>query len=263
MFALFQLSRQCYSEITQCIQLKREFTQHCRSHADSKEELLKSFRELRGSSPLFTVHLGITSQQRCCSWKELSAVPTAQSLKGRSWNLQHIEKIIKKIRQQNGPHLKLYVFKILWGSENGEEGICCCFCCLGTVLLVLCFTVLHNKHKMQLLCKRKCGKSLGHLNTSWLDMHWHVLVVLCFPHLPRKRDTQHCQESLDRDGATQRYLGSPLGGFCSRSKCEDKYLTDYFLPSPCSLSGMGRNIFNWTHAIQGVKIRAGPDMLEF
>lgn len=79
-----------------------------------------------------------------------------------------------------------------------KEGICCCFCYLGTVLLVLCFPVLHNKHKMQLLCKRKCGKSLVHLNTSWflqLDMHWHVLVVLSFfPLLPRKRDTQRCQE---------------------------------------------------------------------
>lgn len=73
--------------------------------------------------------------------------------------------------------------------KKGEEGICCCFCCLGTVLLVLCFTVLHNKHKMQLLCKRKCGKSLGHLNTSWffpLNMHWHVLVVLSFSPPPQE-----------------------------------------------------------------------------
>lgn len=100
------------------------------------------------------------------------------------------------------------------GLKKGEEWTCCCFCCHGTVLLALCFPVLHNKHKMQLLWRGKCGSSLQHLNTSWflpLDAEQHALVVLSVlpPCLPRQGDIWHFPVSLGRAGAMQKHSGSP------------------------------------------------------
>ena len=153
--------------------------------------------------------------------------------------------------------------------KKGEEWICCCFCCHGTVLLALCFPELHNKNKMQLLCRGKCGNSLKHLNTSWfllLDVQQHALVLsILFPCLPGQGDTQHCQESLDRAGAMQKYSGFPTGVALTAGAVwrQTSSYRLYVLSSPCSPSGMGWNLFSWTHAMQGVKIRAGCSVFEF
>lgn len=65
-----------------------------------------------GESKLSTVHLGVASRKRCCSWKWLSAVPTTRchpwhhvrgSEEEFSWDLQHIQKI--EMVQENGPCL--------------------------------------------------------------------------------------------------------------------------------------------------------------